>query len=185
MESRHDSENAERILYNMRPKELVRKLQNRLRSDFFVCCCCRSHLYSNSAIHSSGNVSFQVEVIKKAYLQGEVEFEDTKEEEDNGDDEEHDAASPRNVGHNIYILAHQVRLNDGEARDCRCVCTNNIVSPYYFLFVCLVTQLARHNKELSIMLKPGGATSDGDESLEFYANHTAQIEVRKHTTKGD
>lgn len=25
MESRHDSENAERILYNMRPKELVRK----------------------------------------------------------------------------------------------------------------------------------------------------------------
>uniref|UniRef100_A0AAX7SRS3 Inositol 1,4,5-trisphosphate receptor n=1 Tax=Astatotilapia calliptera TaxID=8154 RepID=A0AAX7SRS3_ASTCA len=71
MESRHDSENAERILYNMRPKELV-------------------------------------EVIKKAYLQGEVEFENSKEEEDNGEEEEHDAASPRNVGHNIYILAHQV-----------------------------------------------------------------------------
>ena len=27
MESRHDSENAERILYNMRPKELVSDLQ--------------------------------------------------------------------------------------------------------------------------------------------------------------
>jgi hypothetical protein len=26
MESRHDSENAERILFNMRPRELVRKL---------------------------------------------------------------------------------------------------------------------------------------------------------------
>uniref|UniRef100_A0A8U8C8N0 Inositol 1,4,5-trisphosphate receptor n=1 Tax=Geospiza parvula TaxID=87175 RepID=A0A8U8C8N0_GEOPR len=64
MESRHDSENAERILYNMRPKELV-------------------------------------EVIKKAYLQGEVEFEDGE----NGEDV---AASPRNVGHNIYILAHQL-----------------------------------------------------------------------------
>lgn len=49
----------------------------------------------------------QVEVIKKAYLQGEVEIEDTKEEEDN-EEEDHDAASPRNVGHNIYILAHQV-----------------------------------------------------------------------------
>uniref|UniRef100_A0A7N8X3U9 Inositol 1,4,5-trisphosphate receptor n=1 Tax=Mastacembelus armatus TaxID=205130 RepID=A0A7N8X3U9_9TELE len=107
MESRHDSENAERILYNMRPKELV-------------------------------------EVIKKAYLQGEVEFEDTKEKEDNGDEEEHDAASPRNVGHNIYILAHQ---------------------------------LARHNKELSMMLKPGGASGEGDEALEFYAKHTAQIEI--------
>lgn len=54
------------------------------------------------------DVSLQVEVIKKAYLQGEVEFEDTNEEEDNGEEEEHDAASPRNVGHNIYILAHQV-----------------------------------------------------------------------------
>lgn len=52
-------------------------------------------------------VSIQVEVIKKAYLQGEVEIQDTKEEEDN-EEEEHDAASPRNVGHNIYILAHQV-----------------------------------------------------------------------------
>ncbi|XP_006846685.1 PREDICTED: inositol 1,4,5-trisphosphate receptor type 1 isoform X2 [Chrysochloris asiatica] len=99
MESRHDSENAERILYNMRPKELV-------------------------------------EVIKKAYLQGEVEFED-------GENGEDGAASPRNVGHNIYILAHQ---------------------------------LARHNKELQTMLKPGGQV-EGDEALEFYAKHTAQIEI--------
>ncbi|XP_024052511.1 inositol 1,4,5-trisphosphate receptor type 1 isoform X1 [Terrapene carolina triunguis] len=99
MESRHDSENAERILYNMRPKELV-------------------------------------EVIKKAYMQGEVEFEDGE----NGEDL---AASPRNVGHNIYILAHQ---------------------------------LARHNKELQNMLKPGGQI-EGDEALEFYAKHTAQIEI--------
>uniref|UniRef100_A0A3Q0RP13 Inositol 1,4,5-trisphosphate receptor n=1 Tax=Amphilophus citrinellus TaxID=61819 RepID=A0A3Q0RP13_AMPCI len=68
MESRHDSENAERILYNMRPKELV-------------------------------------EVIKKAYMQGEIEVEEPQEGEDG--EEEH-SASPRNVGHNIYILAHQV-----------------------------------------------------------------------------
>lgn len=42
-----------------------------------------------------------MEVIKKAYMQGEVEFED-------GENGEDGAASPRNVGHNIYILAHQV-----------------------------------------------------------------------------
>ncbi|XP_075430818.1 inositol 1,4,5-trisphosphate-gated calcium channel ITPR1 isoform X2 [Ascaphus truei] len=100
MESRHDSENAERILYNMRPKELV-------------------------------------EVIKKAYLQGEVEFDD-------GESCEDLAASPRNVGHNIYILAHQ---------------------------------LARHNKELQHMLKPGVQIGEGDQALEFYAKHTAQIEI--------
>uniref|UniRef100_A0A8C9S8L0 Inositol 1,4,5-trisphosphate receptor n=1 Tax=Scleropages formosus TaxID=113540 RepID=A0A8C9S8L0_SCLFO len=104
MESRHDSENAERILYNMRPKELV-------------------------------------EVIKKAYLQGEVEVPEPDEEKEG--EEEH-SASPRNVGHNIYILAHQ---------------------------------LARHNKELQAMLKPGGTYGEGDEALEYYAKHTAQIEI--------
>lgn len=38
-------------------------------------------------------------------MQGEVEVEEP--EEDEHEEEEH-AASPRNVGHNIYILAHQV-----------------------------------------------------------------------------
>uniref|UniRef100_A0A8C3MPK5 Inositol 1,4,5-trisphosphate receptor n=1 Tax=Geospiza parvula TaxID=87175 RepID=A0A8C3MPK5_GEOPR len=65
MESRQDSENAERILFNMRPRELV-------------------------------------DVMKNAYNQGlECDHED-----ENGDD----GISPKDVGHNIYILAHQVRL---------------------------------------------------------------------------
>uniref|UniRef100_A0AAY5EEB9 Inositol 1,4,5-trisphosphate receptor, type 1a n=1 Tax=Electrophorus electricus TaxID=8005 RepID=A0AAY5EEB9_ELEEL len=71
MESRHDNENAERVLYNMRPKELV-------------------------------------EVIKKAYQQGEADFDD---DEENAEDH---AASPRNVGHNIYILAHQLSRHNKE-----------------------------------------------------------------------
>lgn len=50
----------------------------------------------------------QVEVIKKAYMQGEVEVEHTEED---GEGEEEHAASPRNVGHNIYILAHQVHVH--------------------------------------------------------------------------
>lgn len=41
--------------------------------------------------------------------------------------------------------------------------------------------MARHNKELSIMLRPGGASGEGDEALEFYAKHTAQIEVTTHS----
>ena len=44
-------------------------------------------------------------MIKKAYMQGEIEVEEPQEGED--EEEEH-SASPRNVGHNIYILAHQV-----------------------------------------------------------------------------
>uniref|UniRef100_A0A8C3BV42 Inositol 1,4,5-trisphosphate receptor n=1 Tax=Cairina moschata TaxID=8855 RepID=A0A8C3BV42_CAIMO len=65
MESRQDSENAERILFNMRPRELV-------------------------------------DVMKNAYNQG-LECDH---EEENGDD----GISPKDVGHNIYILAHQVCL---------------------------------------------------------------------------
>uniref|UniRef100_A0A8C0JYK4 Inositol 1,4,5-trisphosphate receptor type 3 n=1 Tax=Canis lupus dingo TaxID=286419 RepID=A0A8C0JYK4_CANLU len=57
MESRHDSENAERILISLRPQELV-------------------------------------DVIKKAYLQE--------------DERENSEVSPREVGHNIYILALQL-----------------------------------------------------------------------------
>lgn len=41
---------------------------------------------------------------------------------------------------------------------------------------CSPLQLARHNKELQSMLKPGGQV-DGDAALGFYAKHTAQIEV--------
>uniref|UniRef100_A0A672P4Q1 Inositol 1,4,5-trisphosphate receptor n=1 Tax=Sinocyclocheilus grahami TaxID=75366 RepID=A0A672P4Q1_SINGR len=64
MESRHDSENAEKILYKMRPNELI-------------------------------------DVIKEAYVQGE---------ESEIDQETSDQTRPKDVGHNIYILAHQVRF---------------------------------------------------------------------------
>lgn len=51
------------------------------------------------------------------------------------------------VGHNIYILCHQ---------------------------------LAQHNKELAVMLKPSeqnNADPKINKALQYYASHTAQIEV--------
>lgn len=51
------------------------------------------------------------------------------------------------VGHNIYILCHQ---------------------------------LAQHHKELAVMLKPSeqnNADPKINKALEYYASHTAQIEV--------
>ncbi|KAK3103047.1 hypothetical protein FSP39_016030 [Pinctada imbricata] len=98
MESRHDSENAERILYNMTPKLLV-------------------------------------DIAKNAFHQ-EASIDDEEEEEER-------EASPKTVGHNIYILA---------------------------------TQLSQHNEALSIMLKPSGDLW-GDQALEYYEKHTAQIEI--------
>lgn len=49
MESRHDSENAERILFNMRPRELVRKLLKAV----LIMCNLKGTIYS---MHVRGNV---------------------------------------------------------------------------------------------------------------------------------
>ncbi|KAK7867408.1 hypothetical protein R5R35_003837 [Gryllus longicercus] len=108
MESRGDSENAERIMSNMNSKQLV-------------------------------------EVACKAYHQESVDDDD----DDDGEDastEASDGVSPKEVGHNIYILCHQ---------------------------------LAQHNKDLAGMLKPSDNYSDPkmNQALQYYASHTAQIEI--------
>lgn len=100
MESRGDSENAERILYNMNPKQLV-------------------------------------DVACRAFHQKPLHLEDDE-----------DLASPKEVGHNIYILCHQ---------------------------------LAQHNKELAALQKPSeGGDPKTNMALQYYANHTAQIEIVRH-----
>lgn len=99
MESRHDTENAERILYNMTPQQLV-------------------------------------DVCKQAYNQEDIE------------DENECEVSPRDVAHNIYILAHQ---------------------------------LSQQNKEMATLLKPSPPSDleevSNDGALEYFAKHTAQIEI--------
>ncbi|XP_076641115.1 inositol 1,4,5-trisphosphate receptor-like isoform X1 [Halictus rubicundus] len=107
MESRGDSENAERILYNMNPKQLVD-------------VACRA--FHQESLDDDGDV------------------------DDSSTDGE-DGVSPKEVGHNIYILCHQ---------------------------------LAQHNKELSSMLKPSeqnNADPKINKALQYYATHTAQIEI--------
>lgn len=117
MESRGDSENAERILFNMSPRQLV-------------------------------------EVACNAYHQDEDEDDDEDEDEDGGDGRgggggggggDGVGVSPKEVGHNIYILCHQ---------------------------------LAQHNRDLAGLLKPHESLDcKMAQALQYYASHTAQIEV--------
>ncbi|CAL7936472.1 unnamed protein product [Xylocopa violacea] len=107
MESRGDSENAERIMYNMNPKQLVD-------------VACRA--FHQESLDDDGDV------------------------DDSSTDGE-EGVSPKEVGHNIYILCHQ---------------------------------LAQHNKELASMLKPSeqnNADPKINKALQYYATHTAQIEI--------
>uniref|UniRef100_A0A3B4YGW5 Inositol 1,4,5-trisphosphate receptor n=1 Tax=Seriola lalandi dorsalis TaxID=1841481 RepID=A0A3B4YGW5_SERLL len=111
MESRHDSENAEKILYKMRPTELV-------------------------------------DVMKEAYTQGLESEED--------EDSVGDQIKPKDVGHNIYILAHQL------ARHSK-----------------ILQQSLRPGSALG---QGSGVDPDSekDDALHYYANHTAQIEIVRH-----
>ncbi|XP_034937156.1 inositol 1,4,5-trisphosphate receptor isoform X4 [Chelonus insularis] len=110
MESRGDSENAERILYNMNPRQLV-------------------------------------DVACRAFHQDSLDDDNDNDDTSNNGD---DGVSPKEVGHNIYILCHQ---------------------------------LAQHNKELSAMLKPSESNNTDEKinkALQYYATHTAQIEIVRH-----
>ncbi|MCI4380792.1 hypothetical protein PGIGA_G00244100 [Pangasianodon gigas] len=125
MESRHDSENAERILINLRPRELV-------------------------------------EVIKKAYLQEtDCDCEDTE-------------VSPREVGHNIYILALQLARHNKTLL--------NLLKPpkksKEELEEGISSMLSLNNRGFSQMLKSSApAEVKQEDPLEYYAKHTAQIEI--------
>ncbi|KAG7217361.1 hypothetical protein INR49_021528 [Caranx melampygus] len=111
MESRHDSENAEKILYKMRPTELV-------------------------------------DVMKEAYAQG---LESEEDEDSIGDQ-----IKPKDVGHNIYILAHQLARH---------------------------SKILQHSLRPGSVLGAGSVVdpdSEKDDALHHYANHTAQIEIVRH-----
>uniref|UniRef100_A0A8D3BPC5 Inositol 1,4,5-trisphosphate receptor n=1 Tax=Scophthalmus maximus TaxID=52904 RepID=A0A8D3BPC5_SCOMX len=122
MESRHDSENAERILFNLRPRELV-------------------------------------EVIKKAYNQ-DSECEGVE-------------VSPREVGHNIYILAQQLARHNK-------VLQNLLKSQKKSKEgeEGISSMLNLNNRPLSQMLKSTAPAAVVDQDpLEYYELLTSQIEI--------
>ncbi|XP_010781874.1 inositol 1,4,5-trisphosphate receptor type 3-like, partial [Notothenia coriiceps] len=122
MESRHDSENAERILFNLRPRELV-------------------------------------EEIKKAYHQ-ESEYE--------GED-----VSPREVGHNIYILAQQLARHNKMLQNLLKPQKNSKEGEEG-----ISSMLNLNNRPLSQMLKSTApAVVVEQDPLEYYDMLTSQIEI--------
>ncbi|TDH11017.1 hypothetical protein EPR50_G00081930 [Perca flavescens] len=122
MESRHDSENAERILFNLRPRELV-------------------------------------EVIKKAYQQ-ESECEGVE-------------VSPREVGHNIYILAQQLARHNKVLQNLLKPQKNSKEGEEG-----ISSMLNLNNRPLSQMLKSTApAVVVEQDPLEYYEQLTSQIEI--------
>ncbi|KAE8292691.1 Inositol 1,4,5-trisphosphate receptor type 3 IP3 receptor isoform 3 [Larimichthys crocea] len=122
MESRHDNENAERILFNLRPRELV-------------------------------------EVIKKAYHQ-DTECEGLE-------------ISPREVGHNIYILAQQLARHNKLLQNLLKPPKNSKEGEEG-----ISSMLNLNNRPLSQMLKSSAPAAVVEQDpLEYYDQLTSQIEI--------
>ncbi|XP_054164139.1 inositol 1,4,5-trisphosphate receptor-like isoform X3 [Oppia nitens] len=113
MESRADSENAERILFNMIPKQLVE-----------VTC---------NAFHQIEDISDEID-----------SFSDI--------DDNDDVVNPKEVGHNIYILCHQLAQHNKDLAS-------------------LLKNSGDTDIEVNLKMK---------DSLSYYQSHTAQIEIVRH-----
>uniref|UniRef100_A0A0K0D1J5 RIH_assoc domain-containing protein n=1 Tax=Angiostrongylus cantonensis TaxID=6313 RepID=A0A0K0D1J5_ANGCA len=162
MESRHDSENAERVLQNMDntdggPSHLVHALTQAYEmahSKQYEISVMRRDLLQRSKLQN-GPISIVSPSMKadgvtlpeiSVNSSGAVSIHDDVKLDLKYVSEQASTVNPKEVGHNIYILAHQ---------------------------------LAGHSPELAQCLDPNDASKSPQtrNALNFYKKHTAQIEV--------
>jgi inositol 1,4,5-triphosphate receptor type 1 len=142
MESRGDSENAERILYNMNPKQLI-------------------------------------DVACRAFHQEEV-LDDHENEEFQQDDNDDATVSPKEVGHNIYILCHQLAQHNKELAALlkspnTAAAGKDNAQPQPALPTNLGNEAQTQPKLATTTV--AGSDAKTQQALLYYATHTAQIEI--------
>lgn len=150
MESRGDSENAERILANMNPKQLVD-------------VACRAY-------HQDENILL---LLNQGDGNGDDNYSMKHDLADDQNDDDDVGVSPKEVGHNIYILCHQLAQHNKELANLLKIDTYN--------------PAATNNESRSgISLPPplpastSKANTKMNQALLFYQTHTAQIEIVRH-----
>ncbi|KAK6750287.1 hypothetical protein RB195_002332 [Necator americanus] len=162
MESRHDGENAERVLQNMDntdggPRQLVHAITQAYEmahSKQYEISIMKKELLQRGTFqdHSRNVVSplIKTEGVTLPEISvdasGTVSIHDDSKSEVKYVSEEASSVDPKEVGHNVYILAHQ---------------------------------LARHSPELAQYLDPDDEKKSAKtrNALNFYKKHTAHIEI--------
>ncbi|XP_062709131.1 inositol 1,4,5-trisphosphate receptor isoform X4 [Aedes albopictus] len=150
MESRGDSENAERILANMNPKQLVD-------------VACRAY-------HQDENILL---LLNQGDGNGDDNYSMKHDLADDQNDDDDMGVSPKEVGHNIYILCHQLAQHNKELANLLKIDTYSAPS-------------ANTETRTGISLPPPipasttKANTKVNQALLFYQTHTAQIEIVRH-----
>jgi hypothetical protein len=164
MESNDDTANAERILYNITPKALIDVIVEAYDQGKEMERECetrglnikhnqslpkknikesaeknQNEIETKNAKEQITSVDKLVSDISTAFCVSELAADQNETKENNEESEGGEGGAPREVGHNVFILAHQ---------------------------------LAKYNKELSMLLK-----LKDSEALVYYSGHTAQIEI--------
>ncbi|XP_055609347.1 inositol 1,4,5-trisphosphate receptor isoform X4 [Uranotaenia lowii] len=154
MESRGDSENAERILANMNPKQLVD-------------VACRAY-------HQDENILLLLN-------QGDTNSDDSYSvKHDMGDDQNDDddmGVSPKEVGHNIYILCHQLAQHNKELSNLLKIdnySSSTTTNPTPTTGIGVTTPIA------ATPTATKAANTKMNQALLYYQTHTAQIEIVRH-----
>ncbi|XP_055630280.1 inositol 1,4,5-trisphosphate receptor isoform X3 [Toxorhynchites rutilus septentrionalis] len=149
MESRGDSENAERILANMNPKQLID-------------VACRAY-------HQDENILL---LLNQSDGNGDDNYSIKHDLGDDQNDDDDVGVSPKEVGHNIYILCHQLAQHNKELAG--------------LLKIDTFSASTGSNNNNGVSITPSippslsKSTTKTNQALLFYQTHTAQIEIVRH-----
>uniref|UniRef100_A0A182MHW8 Inositol 1,4,5-trisphosphate receptor n=1 Tax=Anopheles culicifacies TaxID=139723 RepID=A0A182MHW8_9DIPT len=182
MESRGDSENAERILANMNPKQLVEVACRAYHQDENILML----LNQSDGGSSGGGVG------AGGGTGGSGASDDgygslRHELGDDGHDDDDVGVSPKEVGHNIYILCHQLAQHNKELAGLLKIDTynsstggNGAAPPSVPTFPGANPSSLGGGPPSSSSSATNKANSKTNQALLYYQTHTAQIEIVRH-----
>ncbi|XP_050098198.1 inositol 1,4,5-trisphosphate receptor isoform X2 [Anopheles aquasalis] len=180
MESRGDSENAERILANMNPKQLVDVACRAYHQDENILMLLNQSEGSGGTGGSGtagmggggGGAGGDGDGGYGASLRPDLG--------DDGHDDDDVGVSPKEVGHNIYILCHQLAQHNKELAGLLKIDTYSTATPAASGGAGGLAAVAVSSAATAAASAASKANSKTNQALLYYQTHTAQIEIVRH-----
>ncbi|ETN62332.1 inositol 1,4,5-trisphosphate receptor [Anopheles darlingi] len=180
MESRGDSENAERILANMNPKQLVDVACRAYHQDENILMLLNQSEGSGGTGGAGGMGSGGGGGGVGAGGDGDGYGSLRQDLGDDGHDDDDVGVSPKEVGHNIYILCHQLAQHNKELAGLLKIDTYSTSTPATSGGAGGLAAVAASSTATAAASAASKANSKTNQALLYYQTHTAQIEIVRH-----